>query len=206
MKIYTKLLSLIFLCSCLSGCIVQSWNPFFTKDTLIEMPQLNGEWILLEYMGSDVSDDNMKPWIFREGEIQTYSEDGYGGLLDVHYFKVKENTFIDFIAGNFPEDANISELWTSNIVPVHTICKISIKDDLLILKPMNAEWFGEAIEAKKILLPYMLVEVQEDRKLITAKSEEWIAFLEKYGDDEEVFTEEYQFVLKMKKNEKPAGE
>jgi len=201
MKIYVKLLSLIFLCSCFSGCIAQSLNPFFTKDTLIEMPQLNGEWILLENMGDDVSDKNIKPWIFREGELQTYNEDGYEGLLKVHFFKVKENTFIDFTAGDLSIDVDISELWVFNVAPVHTICKVEIKDDLLILKPMNYEWIDAAIEDKKILLPHIVVEANDDIKLITAKSEDWIVFLEEYGDDEEVFTEEYQFVLKMQKDE-----
>jgi len=178
-------LSFIFICVLsLQGCIIQSFNPFFTADAVVESPIAIGEWLQIDEKGKLVDD---KPWAFNEEGILTYDDEGGSGLLDAVYFKIDDSIFVDITAGEPSE--GLSSYWVWNIVPVHTLCKVEFKDENLILIPLGYEWFDKAEENKTLTLPHTLRE--DEMFFFTATSEEWMAFLKKNLGEKTLFDKKY---------------
>ena len=177
-----------------TGCIVQSLHPFYTKGALIKLPQLDGEWQLLESTGSDVSKKNIKPWTFKDDEIQTFDGKGVGSVLNVKYFKVDDALFMDITAGE-PDETKLNLWWYMHVVPVHSVASVKMKEDMLMVFPLDYDWVEEALKEKKISLPHIKID-GENMIVFTAGPETWMAFLRKYRDDETVFPDKLRYVLK----------
>jgi hypothetical protein len=196
----TKFLPLL-LCSFLSGCYVQSLNKFYTDDLKVELPQIAGEWISRIQAGNDVSDKKISPWKFTEDAIESYDEDDKYSELKVAYFKIGDNLFVDFTAGEPSTDdsggvGNI--FWGAGITLTHSLCRITIKDDSLIIVPMNIEWFEGKAEDKTLALSF--VKADKDSNLIfTASAEQWVAFLRTHINDNDLFDDDLTFEFKKVK-------
>jgi len=190
-----KLLCVIIITMfCLCGCIVQSLNPFYTSDAVIETPIKNGLWEMIDKKGKP---EMAKPWLFENNTITVYDEKGLSGAVKVVYFKVEDTLFVDATARE--PSHNICKWWAVNLAPVHTICRVEIKDGNLILKPIDSRWIDKALNAKTFHLPY-LTKKGWDSLLITASSEDLMSFLKKYRLDNNLFSETHamRFVLRNK--------
>lgn len=162
------------------------------------VPEFDGTWLLLKESGDDVAGDPIKPWIFEGNKIITYDKSGTPGNLMVHYFKLKGMLFMDITTDEMPE-REMNNWWSIHAMPIHTLCKVIIQEEKMILLPLNVEWFGKALEEKKILLP---VVKDKERFLVTATPEEWRSFLEQYSQDSEAFSVKLQFELKRQNDKK----
>ena len=88
-KLYLCLL--ILLSSIFTGCFddpVQSLNPFYTHEALVEFPQLEGEWLSFFVFEDDVVlQMNIKPWIFEDSTIKIFDEIGKSLSLRPSFFR-----------------------------------------------------------------------------------------------------------------------
>jgi len=195
-KIILPLLLSVFL----SGCYVQSLYKFYTDDLKIELPQIVGDWTSEILMGEDVSNKKISPWKFtQQNTIETYDKDNRYSELEVVYFRIGDNIFIDFTAGNPLRESRdfCNFFWGAGITLTHSLCKVSIEDNNLIIIPLNIKWFEDRIEKKKLGLSFVKAD-KDSNYIFTAPTNQWILFLKKYADDQDVFDEEYRFVFKKK--------
>ncbi len=176
---------------CLNGCIVQSLNPFYSPDAVIETPIKNGAWKMIN---KDGKPEMAKPWLFENNKITVYDKKGLSGIVKVVYFKVEDTFFIDATADE-PCD-KICTWWAINLAPIHTICRVETKDGRLILKPIDFEWIEKALKTKTFNLPYLKKDGW-DSFLITASSKNLMNFLKKNRQDNKLFSETHamEFVL-----------
>ncbi len=179
---------------CLSGCIVQSLNPFYTPDAVIETPIKNGAWERIDKNGKP---EMGKPWLFENNKITVYDEKGLSGVVTVVYFRVEDTLFIDATADE--PNHKICAWWAMNLAPVHTICRVETKDGDLILTPIDFDWIDKALKAKTFHLPYLKKEGW-DSFLITAPSRDLMNFLKKNRQDNKLFSETHaiKFVFQNK--------
>lgn len=195
-----SILSILFvIMSCLCGCIVQSLHPFYTAGSVIESPVKNGKWEMIDKNGKP---EMGNPWLFEKDKITAYDEGGLPGVVKVVYFKVEDTLFMDATVDK--PNQKVCTWWAMNLTPVHTVCRVEIHDDILILKPINYEWIAKALEAKTFNLPY-LKKKSWDSFLITAPSQELIDFLKKNRHDSNLFSETHAmiFTMRSKKNIAP---
>ena len=177
----------------LSGCIVQSLNPFYTKEALTELPRLDGEWVLTIKAGDDVTGNNIKPWRFKGDEIQTFDKNGVGSFLKVSYFRVGEQLFADFFPGD-PDDRKVNGWWAIHVAPVHTVSKVSIDGKNLTFTPLNYEWLKKALKTNKITLSHIKIE-DEDHLIFTAGSKAWMDFLKRHKNNKGAFDYELRHLF-----------
>ena len=194
--VYIFLLSISALSLC-TGCydnVVHSLQPFYTKETLVTLPQLNGKWVLVESAGEDVCDEKINPWIFQDNEIQIFDEYGVSSSLEVHYFKIDDSVFMDTTVSEVDETKR-NFFWVFHMLPVHIVSKVKITNNYLRIIPLSFETPGKH---KIISLPYTKLE-GIDIHVITATSKKLVDFLQKYKNDKELFDDENEFVFKRYK-------
>ena len=190
------LLIVLFSCFCFTGCIVQSLNPYFTENSVLEYPEVEGQWILVKEYGKDIISKNVKPWTIEGGLIQAYNQKDVKSALEATFFKVKDTLFLDI----YPEspDETIGFYWTAHLVPVHCVYKVHLEKDRLTLTPLDYEWLKEECREGRVDLQSQWYNDEKDF-LFTASSSEWIVFLEKYRDNPKSFPSEKAYVLKSQK-------
>ena len=224
---------LILLSSIFAGCIdidntVQSLNPFYTDEAVVEFPQLEGEWLSFIVLDGDVSPMNIKPWVFENNTIKIFDENRKVSVARIKFFQIEDSYFADIVMANFnldlfddsnddmiSSDVNLLTnttftLWSmSHWRPVHVVYKVQIDQDntSLLLTPLSFDWLAKILEENPDLIP--LIEQSHtdspfaDASLANATSETWMSFLEKYRDEEKAFPSEQMFKVLLKKSGKP---
>jgi len=186
MKGVSQLTGILFLTSLLSGCFIQSFQPFYTDDLALDIPAVSGKWLLVKKGNKDVSKDYPQPWVFTDNEITTF-EHNVSSILDVQYFMVADVTFVDLAPSEPDKDKGPNGWWAIHTVPVHSVCKVELQADTLTLTPLNGEWIEEMLEEKKISLSFVTVDSDDDQIVLTSSSEELVKFLKQYGSNAEAF-------------------
>jgi hypothetical protein len=194
-----------------TGCLVQSTHPFFTRESVTPLPDAVGKWRLLKDMGADLEKDEKNaaanPWIIRAvagGEVPscqvtTYDRGQREGTLYVVFFTVNGETYGSVMPEQNPK---ASKYWNAGHCPVHTLCKVELKGDLLRLRFLNREWVERAVARKELAFP---VAHKGNRSLLLSPAaEEWKTFLEKCGKTEGVFSERNPLELRRIKDVPPA--
>ena len=222
-KLYLFLL--ILLSSTFTGCIdidntVQSLNPFYTDEAVVEFPQLEGEWLSFFVFEDDtVSQMNIKPWVFKDSTIKIFDENRKISVARTKFFQIEDSYFVDIVMANFDfddfenEDFPLSDMnftmftfWSmSHWRPVHVVYKVQIDQDntSLVLTPLSFDWLAKILEEDPGLIP--LIEQSDtdslftDPSLATATSEAWMSLLEKYRDEEKAFPSDQMFKVLLKK-------
>ncbi len=179
----------------LPSCLLQSFYPFYTSDVTIEMPQVHGKWQLIKSVGDDMSGMNINPWEFSEDALKTFAENNIVAEIDIVYFKVGDNYFLDCMAGE-PDEEKMNPYWVFLTRPIHSLCKLQLQDNTLQLIPVDIDALETLIRERKINLKLLKKADQSDINLFTTTPKEWVEFLKKYGDDEKLFNEENEILLK----------
>jgi hypothetical protein len=194
MKWFSNLCILLMSLGCFCGCIVQSLHPFYTAEAVIDAPVKKGEWTMIN---KKEEPETSKPWIFGNDNITVYDEHGASGTVKVVYFKVEDTIFIDAIADDPAKGVCI--WWATQLTPVHTICRVEIQNNSLILSPINYEWIEKAVKEKTFGLPH-LEKKDRDYLVFTAAPKEWMVFLKKHGNDKKLFSETHamKFIMQTK--------
>ncbi len=178
----------------LGGCIVISLQPFYTEEAVVELPQLDGEWSLLRDAGEDVSGKKIKHWVFRGTVVQTYDEHGIGSILRIKYFKIDDTLFMDVTAGE-PDESRLNRWWYMHVIPVHSLLRLDMKGEVLILTPLNYDWLEERVESKETSLPFIWLK-GDDMMVFSADPGRWMDFLKKHKDSPEAFSKDLSYRLK----------
>ncbi|MDT8389688.1 MAG: hypothetical protein RRC34_04165 [Lentisphaeria bacterium] len=194
-----KSLFLFPVCFALCGCYVQSLNTFFTDDLKIELSDIEGQWVSVAQAGEAMEGEKITPWVFGEETIGTYDGKNNFSELDVTYFKIGETVYMDFTAGEPGDDFEkvCNSFWVAGITPVHSLCKVILQGDTLVMIPMSYEWFEKRIKEKTLKLHYVKAG-EESLPVFTVSSKEWVAFLKQHGDDKTLFNEKYRYVFSRK--------
>jgi hypothetical protein len=192
----------------LSGCVVQSFGPFCSDQSLVYLKGVTGQWSLQTDYGDDVRTNAIKPWVF-SGDTATncrlmaFDKQNIGATFDVRFFKLGNGIFIDIAPKDLSDEAKVNSYWAWTVHPTHTVCKVELKDDRLTLKPLDYDWLKKNLQQRKVSLPYM--GKLDDVALFTASPEQWEAFLSKQSTNTEAFVEEHAFVLKKAAPTKPGS-
>lgn len=194
MKRILMVILMLFIMVFLSGCLVQSLTPFYVEDALIQFPEVYGSWRLIRDDSGDVSQSNIQPWQFTGERITTFDGRGLEAKLQARYFSVNDTIFMDITAGD-PYTSSVSEIWAMHVAPVHTLVKVMIRKDTLILMPLNYDWLESALSNKKVALPSIKLETA-DMTVFNPAPEKWMAFLKEYKDEKGVFSEERRYEFK----------
>ena len=223
-KLYLFLL--VLLSSIFVGCIdnpVQSLNPFYTEDAVVELPQLEGEWLSFLVLDDDILQMNIKPWVFEDSKIKIFDENRKVSVARTKFFQIEDSYFADIVMANFDlddfenEDLLSSDMnfttftfWSmSHWRPVHVVYKVQIDQDntSLVLTPLSFDWLAKILEENPDLIP--LIEQSDtyspfvDSSLANATSETWMSFLEKYRYEEKAFPSDQMFRTCFKKKTTP---
>ena len=222
---------LILLSGMFVGCIdntVQSLNPFYTEEAVVELPQLEGEWLSFLVLDHDVSQMNVKPWILEGSTVKIFDENRKVSVARIKFFQIEDSYFADIVMANFnldlfddsnddmiASDVNLLTnttftLWSMfHWRPVHIVYKVQIDKDntSLVLTPLSFDWLEEILEENPDLIP--LIEQSNtdspfaDSSLANATSETWMSLLKEYRDEEKAFPSKQMFKVLLKKSGKP---
>lgn len=229
-KLYLCLLTV--LSGIFTGCFdapVQSLNPFYTEEAVVEFPQLEGEWLSFLVFEDDVAQMNIKPWVLEGSTVKIFDENRKISVARIKFFQIEDSYFADIVMANFNldidddfdnedilySDANVLAntmftLWSmSHWRPVHVVYKVQIGADnsSLVLTPLSFEWLTEILEEYPDLIP--LIEGSDldspipSASLANATSVKWMFLLEKYRHEEKAFPSEQMFKVLLKKSGKP---
>ncbi|KPJ98446.1 MAG: hypothetical protein AMK71_11360 [Nitrospira bacterium SG8_35_4] len=188
---------LLFISLFVTGCLLQSLTPFYTEDSLIQLPSIYGSWRLTRDDSGEVSNADIPPWQFTGSRVTSFDGRGLEAKLQVKYFSIDDTVFMDITAGD-PHTSSISEIWAMHVTPVHTLVKVSLEKDTLILTPLNYDWFESALASDIITLPAIKLETA-NMTVFNPASETWMAFLRKYNDEKEIFAEKLRYEFKRVK-------
>lgn len=189
------ILFVILACVTMSGCLVSALHPFYTNKDKTYDENFNGNWM----------DEDSCIWVIEDGESShgfmdsghmdstffiTYYEEGTKTYLKGTIFELEGKNYIDF----FPEDEEehfTSEMSNFHHLPVHTLARIEIKDDRVLLFWFGEEWLNELFEENRIRIAHETVQMSGDytRQVLTAPTEELQKFISKYANEEEITKE-----------------
>jgi hypothetical protein len=176
----------------LSGCIVQSINPFAPDNVQVAVPELTGEWTLVTKQGDDVDGKNIKPWVFSKEKIVAFDENNVPSPLEVHYFRVGNTLLCQSTIGD-PDEAKIGVYWAIHTIPAFTLCKVEVKGDEAHFLPLDYKVLMQNINDGKVILPNV---DYQNAVLFTATTAQWTALLKQYAAKPETFNQEDAFVFK----------
>jgi len=194
MKKTVLLVLMLFISFVLTGCLIQSLTPFYTEDSLIQLPRIYGSWRLIRDDSGDVSKADIPAWKFAGDRVTSFDGRGLEAKLQVKYFSIDDTVFMDLTAGD-PYTSSISEIWAMHVAPVHTLVKVTIEKDTLTLTPLNYDWFESALVLNIITLPAIKLETA-NMTIFNPTPETWIAFLRKYKNEKEIFADKLRYEFK----------
>jgi len=191
----------------MSGCLVLSLYPIYTKDTLINLDGLEGTW-----MQSDSSS-----WTFRldtlslykvtirefERNISTPSEDSsdttfkFKGTNDYTGGLTRINgiCFLDLL----PEKINDTSgsIHAVHFISGHSISKLTMSGDSLLISFLDNRWLEKSSKKIKKSIGY----VDNDKNtVLTALTKDLRKFLAKFANDTNAFPNSENFMIKIKDN------
>jgi len=189
------------------GCIVQSLNPFFTEGFVVNVPEVEGQWELTKHLGGDLK-DKVDPWVIGKAKatnatwytIRSFDTENHEGSLAATFFRIGDDLFCDIS----PAAGDSRNRYAAfNTIRAHVLGRVVLKDDVLRFELLSRSWIEAATGRKEIDLS-MVVRGQS-KVLFSAKSADWVAFLEKHGKTEGVFDSKRVMELKRISEAPPAG-
>jgi len=183
MKPIARSLLAIFAVAVFGGC-AQSYHPFYTEKSKVKVPELVGEWLKTD-------NTNDPPWVCTESNpaeylVQTF-DDGKTSTIKMVTFKIGMNLFCDVTApDNLGDQYKMNCYLAGALVPVHYVSKLDAHANTVAVTPLDREWIRSKVLTNTPALAVVLGG-KDDDLLFTASSEQWEAFLAKYGNDPVAF-------------------
>ncbi len=190
-----KLVVLVFCVVALfcSSC-VRSLNPFYTDEVKIDCKEIKGLWLMQEEGKAGKCE---QVWQFGDDKVRTCSDKGVCGILKTVYFRIGDSIFMDTTAGDLREGV-VNEWWQMHMLPVHFVSKVVINGDVMVVKPLNNDWFKENIGSSGLSVAQIKTN-QYDSLALDVKPADWVQFLGKYANDEKAFSGKVQYTFKRSK-------
>lgn len=188
----------------LNSCI-QSLHPIYTKDKLVEIKELPGNWTR---KGGSQSDGNFQvsfkgpsgqpeSWNFNYLGDKSYllvheDNEGLQAAFKVHIIKLGGHYFMDFFPthiedGKAPALKNVykmNSMEVSHLLPVHTFAKLEVTATNLTISLFDPSYLEKLLEHQQIRIKH---EKTDGGFVLTASSEELQKFAAKYANDKEAF-------------------
>jgi hypothetical protein len=183
----------------LTGCVVQSFHPFYLDKSLVLPPGVTGSWQLQMDYGNDVSTNNITPWVFTGSaatnvSLVAFDKDNLGAEFAARFFKLGNDLFLDVSPQKLNEGTKLNGYWEWTTRAVHAVCKVEMSDELMTLKLLDYDWLKEKLKKRKVSLPHL--GPFDEMPLLTATPKQWETLLRKYAKDAGAFPSQHAFVLK----------
>jgi len=178
----------------LSGCLVQSFYPFYTDKSKVALPQLEGEWDTVIAFGEKQHTTNVPPWQITADQIVAYDPGMQPSRIHATFFKLGDQLFCDSIAADRTDPT--PWYWAWHTRGVHTVTKVETNRDLLTFKPLDIDWLTDRVASGKVSLAHLARGEDDNWLLFTAKPVEWERFLAVYASDTNAFPTNRFYILK----------
>ena len=183
----------------LAGCVVQSFGPFCTDQSVVYVREVIGEWKLQKDFGDDVSTNAISFWVFAGDTatnctLKAFDKGNIGAKFGARCFKLGRSMFIDVIPADFGEGTKLNSYWMWTERAMHTVCKVESDGETLTLIPLDFNWFKKQLQGNETGLP--CAGNVDAEFIVTANPKQWEAFLSKHATDPEAFPQKHAFVLK----------
>ncbi|MCB9504109.1 MAG: hypothetical protein H6696_19475 [Deferribacteres bacterium] len=205
-----KLKKIILLCLIpllLSGCLITSFYPLYTKDTLVLDDRILGKWEEFNRRNKEKDDEKEtiiweisfpeKIVVFKyldDEEIKNeftyhivaYDKNApqYKASFYLHLVKLENEMYADFYPLEDIEWDYQNELMAMHLVPAHTFSHIELDEKRLYFHWMHVEFLRDLIKQNQIRIRH---ENNERNIMLTAGSEDLQKFLIKYGKNKEAY-------------------
>lgn len=181
----------------LAGCVVQSFGPFCTDNSVVYVREAVGEWKLQKDFGDDVSTNLISLWVFAGDAatnctLKAFDKENIGATFGVKFFKLGKSMFVDVLPTDPAEGTKLNSYWMWTERAMHTICKVELNGKVLTLIPLDFDWFKKQLQENA--LPYAGNVAAEF--IVTANPKQWEVFLSKHAANPDAFREKHAFVLK----------
>lgn len=188
-RLFPALLCCVLTLFLAAGCL-----PGLSSDPLKpDAAGLHGKWLLQREAGVDVSQQKIKPWVFADDTVKTFSETGTETLMTSHLYQVDNDLFLD-VSPYGLDDTNIGRILAIHVAPIHAFFKVRQRDKSISLIPINLALLESGLQQKKINLPHLRAE-NEDHLLINASIADWLVLIDQHKDDPGFFVEEQEYLL-----------
>ncbi len=178
----------------LSGCVVQSLTPYYVEAATAPMPEALGSWRPVVRNGKKAEKAGEEPWIVGQDRAIVFDDKGSRAPLKVVFFRVGDTRFVDITAAA-PPAGSVNLLWLFHVVPVHTVCKVEVRGDRMVLLPMDPAAL-HAIEARHDLgLPHIRPMEGEDFDIYHPSPAAWQRLLVRHAGDGRLFPDSGRYEL-----------
>lgn len=167
----------------LTGCVVTSVHPFYSRKDVSFEPSLVGQW---------TNTQSNESWSFAKQESDAYHliyvSDGKTNLATAHFFKLNSQSFLDFVSA----DSECEVLPPP--VPSHLLLRVTKISPTLRLAPLNHDWLKGLIEKNPKILHHEWVDGKADdgRVVLTGETEELQQFLSKNLNSEDAWKDSFE--------------
>lgn len=136
------------------------------------------------------SSEFMAPEIADSAFSVTFYEDDEKAMLKGTLFELDGKKYMDFTPDP-DEEHSVSELTGFHHIPVHTLARIEIREDQILLFWFGEEWLNELFEENRIRIAHEAIDFGTgySRQLLTAPTEELQKFIIKYANAEDISKE-----------------
>jgi len=172
-----KKLLFYLLAALLGGCI-PSLHPLYTDKELFFEEKL-----------CDVWSDGKTIWRFegnagkKSYELTVIDEDLEEGKFVAHLVKLDEMLFLDLFPVEL-DKLHPNDFYKFHLLPVHTFLKVEQIEPILKMRMMDPDKLGKMLENDPNLIKH---EVEEDRIVLTASTEQLQQFMKRHADEEGLF-------------------
>ncbi|MCX5638782.1 MAG: hypothetical protein NTX52_13985 [Planctomycetota bacterium] len=209
----------------LGGCFpVVSLHQLFTEKDVVFDEKLLGTWVQEGSMGTirnflgkeEPKEPTGTIWEFTRADTNEIdanknayrlifsNKEGKKGFFVAHLLKLKDKLFLDVHLSELSfKDPNRID-WPGNfllLIPAHTFIKIDSIDPNLTMRLTDNVEMKEFLKADPNAVKHEFLDEDEYSPVLTASTKELQAFVLKYADDSQVFTE--AMVLGRKKTAEP---
>lgn len=206
------ILCITVLSTLISGCLVLSLYPIYTKDTLVKLDAIEGTWmsqdsalwtfsfeqnenpnelklysLILDetYQAKKGLDTNI---IIPDSLLRKFASSKYEAGITI----IKGIYFLDLIS---EKSASLSGFHTQHFIHGHSISKITLKGDTLWLSSLDDDW--AKLLSQKERRKYGLLETSKNW-ILTLETKPLRYFLAKVAKDTNVFPEPNTYLIKLK--------
>ena len=175
----------------LSGCMVYSFYPLYTKDDLFPNDLLVGEWMDSDsavwkfdfnYKGKELPENrDSTAFILQIREKDQVDFDHEKFII--HLINLNGTYFLDFYLEDYFDDNHVT-MFDLHVIPVHSFAKLELEGDCAKLSWFSPDWLEDLIKQNRIRIHH---ENNGEHILLTAKPHELQKFVIKYVDSEEAF-------------------
>jgi len=188
----------------MSGCFVKSLHPFYRDNEVIFKKEITGNWTGADSSVWKIEQSGKFAGLFKPDKPEncykiSYTDRKGTAMFIVHLFRLGDKYFLDF----YPDEVeSVNDMMTSHLVPMHTVARVDMAPDRIVIRWYDEEWLIGLFRQNKIRIahekvPYEMSGAGSDnyQVILTASTDDLQKFMLKYSDDPNAFKNDYTFIL-----------